>query len=46
VDGIYGPGPGDVAGNLHGGLGHHSSSRRFLVVWDFTRVPNFLIVTV
>src|SRR5207237_5686451 len=36
VDGIYGPSPGDVAGNLHGGLGHHSSSRRFLVVWDFT----------
>src|SRR5271165_6819571 len=25
VHGIYGPGPGDVAGNLHGCLGHHSS---------------------
>src|SRR5271166_6171594 len=25
VHGVYGPRPGDVAGNLHGCLGHHSS---------------------
>src|ERR1700744_2963058 len=36
---VNSPRPGDVAGNLHGCLGHHSSrEKRFSDVRDFTRV--------